>query len=421
MSAQDIGASAIVVGHTLQSQAEQCERGRLRNDKADFRNRGLRGGVFACMTIQRKRLSVAALIIVTSVLIFGVVLSRDAACPTIDTTAKASAPAGAATMLAARYHCYGDTDVIHWETVARPALSDSSVLVRVHAAATNPLDWHYMRGKPYIMRLSSGIGRPSDVRLGQDFAGVVEAVGANVTRFAPGDSVFGASTGAFGEYLAVYESADIARVPDSMSLVEAAALPVAATTALQAVRDVGQVTTGQRVLVNGASGGVGTYAVQIAKSLGAHVTGVSSARNLELVRSLGADATIDYTSEDFTTDTARYDVIIDNIGNHAPSALRRVLTSTGRVVVVGGPERDRWLGPIRSLVGALVYGWFVEQTFTGVFSETSQVDLEYLSALVTQGTLRSVIDRQFAAPQLREAVAYQESGRSRGKNIVIIP
>ena len=373
------------------------------------------------MTKQRKRLSAAALIIVASVLIFGVVLRRDAACPSMDATPSESAPAGAATMQAERYRCYGDTDAIHWETVVRPKLTDSSVLVRIHAAATNPLDWHYMRGKPYIMRLSSGIGRPSDVRLGQDFAGVVESVGASVTRFALGDSVFGASTGAFGEYVAVRENADITRVPDSMSLAEAAAMPVAATTALQAVRDVGQVTTGQRVLINGASGGVGTYAVQIAKSLGAHVTGVSSARNVELVRSLGADVTIDYASEDFTTGTARYDVIIDNVGNHAPSALRRVLASDGRVVVVGGPERDRWLGPISSLVGALVYGWFVKPTFHAVFSETSQVDLEYLSALVRQGKLRSVIDRQFTAPELREAIAYQESGRSRGKNVVIIP
>lgn len=397
-----------------------CRSGR-RPRYAAFRNRVVQGGVRRFMTTRRKRLSAAALIFVASVLVFGVVLSRDAACPSMDATAIESAPAGVSTMQAARYHCYGDTDVIHWETVARPELSDSSVLVRVHAVATNPLDWHYMRGKPYIMRLSSGIGRPSDVRLGQDFAGVVEAVGANVTRFASGDSVFGASPGAFGEYIAVRENADIARVPDSMSLAEAAAMPVAATTALQAVRDAGQVTTGQRVLVNGASGGVGTYAVQIAKSLGAHVTGVSSARNVELVRSLGADATIDYTSEDFTTGTARYDVIIDNVGNHAPSVLRRVLAPAGRVVVVGGPERDRWFGPIRNLVGALVYGWFVEPTFTGLFSETSQVDLEYLAALVRLGRLHSVIDRQFEAPELREAIAYQESGRSRGKNIVIIP
>jgi NADPH:quinone reductase-like Zn-dependent oxidoreductase len=372
------------------------------------------------MTKRRKRLTAAALILVASVFIFAFVLSRDAACPTIDATAAEPASAGAATMQAARYRCYGDTDVIHWETVARPTLSDSSVLVRVHAAATNPLDWHYMRGKPYIMRLSSGMGRPSDVRLGQDFAGVVDAVGAKVTCFAPGDSVFGAIAGAFGEYVAVRENADIARMPDSMSLAEAAAMPVAATTALQAVRDVGQVTTGQRVLINGASGGVGTYAVQIAKSLGAHVTGVSSARNVALVRSLGADVAIDYTSENFTTGTARYDVIIDNVGNHAPSALRRVLEPAGRVVVVGGPERDRWLGPISHMVNSLVYSWFVEPTFKGLFAETSQVDLEYLSALVNQGRLRSVIDRQFAATELREAIAYQESGRSRGKNVVII-
>ncbi len=372
------------------------------------------------MTKRRKRLGAVAVLLVVAVLAFGALLGRNAACPPVAEMAiEANAP-GTSSMKAARYRCYGDTDVIHWETVARPVLSDTSVLVRVHVAATNPLDWHYMRGEPYIMRLSSGMGRPSDVRLGQDFAGVVEAVGTKVKRFAAGDSVFGASTGAFSEYVTVRETGAIARVPDSMSLAEAAAMPVAATTALQAVRDVGRVTSGARVLVNGASGGVGTYAVQIAKALGAHVTGVASTRNMELVRSLGADATIDYTTEDFTTGTVRYDVIIDNVGNHAPSALRRALVPNGRVVVVGGPDADRWLGPIRSLMGAIVYGWFVAPTFESLLAETTQKDLEYLSTLVMQGKLRSVLDREFAASGLREAVAYQESGRSRGKNIVRI-
>jgi NADPH:quinone reductase-like Zn-dependent oxidoreductase len=372
------------------------------------------------MTKRSKRLGAVALLLVVAVLTFGALLGRNAACPPAgDVAIEANAP-DTLSMQAARYRCYGDTDVIHWETVARPMLSDTSVLVRVHVAATNPLDWHFMRGEPYFMRLSSGMGRPSDVRLGQDFAGVVEAVGAKVTRFAVGDSVFGASSGAFGEYVAVREAGSIAHVPDSMSLAEAAAMPVAATTALQAVRDVGGVTGGKRVLVNGASGGVGTYAVQIAKALGAHVTGVASTRNVALVQSLGADATIDYTTQDFTTDTVRYDVIIDNVGNHAPSALRRALVPNGRVVVVGGPDADRWLGPLRSFVGAIVYGWFVEPTFKGLFAETTQKDLEYLSTLVKQGKLRSVLDREFAASALREAVAYQESGRSRGKNIVRI-
>ena len=373
------------------------------------------------MTKTRKRLGALAILLVVGVLAFGALLGRNAACPPAGQMSTESKSPDATTMQAARYHCYGDTNVIHWETVARPVPSDTSVLVRVHVAATNPLDWHYMRGEPYIMRLSSGMGRPTDVRLGQDFAGVVEAVGAKVTRFAAGDSVFGASTGAFGEYVTVREAGAIARVPDSMSLTQAAAMPVAATTALQAVRDVGRVTSNTRVLVNGASGGVGTYAVQIAKALGAHVTGVASTRNMELVQSLGADATIDYTTEDFTTGTVRYDVIIDNVGNHAPSALRRALVPSGRVVMVGGPDADRWLGPIRSFVGAIVYGWFVEPSFEGLLAQTTQADLEYLSLLVMQGKLRSVLDREFAASELREAVAYQESGRSRGKNIVRIP
>ncbi len=373
------------------------------------------------MSKQRKRLGALALLLTVAVLAFGALLGRNAACPPADDVANKTHAPGTITMQAARYRFYGDTHVIQWETVARPVPSDSTVLVRVHVAATNPLDWHYMRGEPYVMRLSSGIGRPSDVRLGQDFAGVVETIGAKVTRFAAGDSVFGSSSGAFGEYVVVHEAGAIAHVPSSMSLSEAAAMPVAATTALQAIREVGRVSRRSRVLVNGASGGVGTYAVQIAKALGAHVTGVASTRNVELVQSLGADATIDYTKENFTTGTARYDVIIDNVGNHAPSALRRALVPNGRVVLVGGPDADRWLGPVRSFVGAIVYGWFVEPTFEGLFAETTQEKLEYLSTLVRQGKLRSVMDREFSASQLRDAVAYQESGRSRGKNIVRIP
>ena len=270
------------------------------------------------MIKRRKRLGALALLLAVAVLAFGAMLGRSAACPPVGEVANETNAPGAITMQAARYRCYGDTNVIQEETDAQPVPPDSMVLGRVHVAATNPLDWHYMRGKPYFVRLSSGVGRPSDVRLGQDFAGVVEAIGVKVTRFAPGDSVFGASTCAFGQYVTVRETGAIARVPDPMSLSEAAAMPVAATTALQAGCEVGRVTRGNRVLVNGASGGVGTYAVQIAKALGAHVTGVASTRNVELVHALGADATIDYTKEDFTTGPVRYDVSIDNVGNHAP-------------------------------------------------------------------------------------------------------
>ncbi|HYW30037.1 MAG TPA: NAD(P)-dependent alcohol dehydrogenase [Gemmatimonas sp.] len=375
------------------------------------------------MTRRTRILGGTVLLFATALLTLGLVLSYDAACPAPlpdETTATATVSA-AQSMQAARYRCYGDTGVIAWETVPRPVITDSGVLVRVHAAATNPLDWHYMRGKPYIMRLSSGIGRPSDVRLGTDFAGVVEAVGASVTRFAPGDSVFGASSGTFGRYITVREAGAIARLPHAVSLEQAGVVAVAATTALQAVRDVGLVARGQRVLVNGASGGVGTYAVQIAKAMGAHVTGVSSTRNVEMVQLLGADTVIDYTRDDFTTSEARYDVIIDNVGNHAPSALRRVLTPTGRVVMVGGPDRDRWLGPIRSFLYAAVYGWFTKQSFGTLFANTTSADLAYLATLMSQGQLRSIIDRRFEAPQLREAIAYQEAGRSRGKNVVLIP
>ena len=228
-------------------------------------------------------------------------------------------------MQAINYHCYGGPEVLELTDVAKPEIAEDEVLVKVSAAGVNPLDWHYMRGAPYVMRLMSGIGAPSDPRIGTDFAGTVEAVGAKVTRFKRGDEVFGGAGGTFSEYVTVRETRAITRKPSNTSFEQAAAVPIAAITALQALRDSGELQAGQSVLINGASGGVGTYAVQIAKSMGAEVTGVCSTRNVDMVKSLGADFIVNYKKEDFVEDSKRYDLIIDNVGNRSVGELREVL------------------------------------------------------------------------------------------------
>ncbi|MEZ0471646.1 NAD(P)-dependent alcohol dehydrogenase [Luteimonas salinilitoris] len=347
--------------------------------------------------------------------VLAVALRHDAACP------PASAlPEGATPMQAIRARCYGSVEVLAFEQVARPEPADDELLVRVHAAGVNPLDWHYMQGKPYVMRFSSGIGRPDDSRVGVDFAGTVEAVGRSVQRFKPGDAVFGGRNGAFAEYLVVKESGSVVHKPASVSFEQAAAAPVAAVTALQAVRDAGQVQPGQRVLINGASGGVGTYAVQIAKALGAHVTGVCSTRNLELVRSLGADRVIDYTQADFTEGAQRYDVIIDNVGNHPLRAYRRALEPDGILVMVTGPKTDPWLGPLTRLLWAQVSSPFVSQIQASLFADMNPQDLAVLRGMMEAGSLRSVIDQRHTLAQVPEAIAYLEQGRTRGKNVIVL-
>lgn len=357
--------------------------------------------------------SVVALLVVAAVAAM-LVLSYDAACEP-----GAEPPAESARMLAIRSPCYGGTDTMRLEQVERPEPGDDELLIAVHAAGVNPLDWHYMQGQPYIMRLTSGIGRPRDARSGVDFAGTVEAVGRSVREFRPGDPVFGARSGAFAEYLIARER-HVVRKPPAVSFEEAAAVPIAAITALQALRDAGQVGPGTRVLINGASGGVGTFAVQIATSLGAQVTGVSSGRNAELVKSLGADRVIDYTQEDFTRGTERYDVIIDNVGNHPLRAYRRVLEPDGILVMVTGPKANRWLGPVARWTWASASDFFVTQTYVTLFSELRKDDLEVLRGMLEAGTLQSVIDRSFSLAEVPEAIAYLERGRTRGKNVIIV-
>lgn len=315
------------------------------------------------------------------------------------------------------YRCYGPPEVLRLEDVAKPVPADNELLIRIHSAAVNPLDWHYMRGAPYLMRLMSGLGAPASETMGVDFSGTVEAVGSTVSRFKPGDAVFGGRGGAFGEYVAMPEDRAVVRKPDNVGFEEAAAVPIAAITALQALRDKGQLQPGQRVLINGASGGVGTYAVQIAKALGAEVAGVCSTRNVEMVRSIGADRVFDYKKEDYTESGETYDVIVDMVGNHSLLANRGVLNPGGIYVMVGGPKGN-WIAPLIKPIGAMMISPFVDETFATLFAQITQDDLDYLAKLMAAGKMRSVIDRHFSLSEVPAAIAYSESGRARGKIIV---
>src|SRR5258706_5681639 len=283
------------------------------------------------MKRRNKVLGLVLIVLVVAGSSLALALSQSSACP-----AAAPLAAGTPAMKAIVYRCYGSPEVLKLEEIAKPSVADDRMIVKVHAASVNPLDWHYMRGEPYFMRAMAGMGKPDSINMGVDFAGTVESVGKNVTRFKPGNEVFGGRDGAFGEYVSVAEKGSLAMKPANMSFEQAAAVPIAAITALQALRDKGNLRAGQSVLINGASGGVGTFAVQIAKAYGANVTGVCSTRNVDLVRSIGADHVVDYSQDDFTTSGERYDLIVDNIGNNSLSALRRALTPKRTLVMVGG-------------------------------------------------------------------------------------
>lgn len=365
----------------------------------------------------RYKITGSILLLVTAPLIaLAIALSYEADC------APAPAlPAGATAMKAIVYRCYGPPEVLKLETIAKPMPADDEILVKVRAAAVNPLDWHRMRGEPYLMRRNAGIGAPKNERIGVDFAGIVEAVGQSVTTFKPGDEVFGLRTGAFAEYVTVGEDRNVVLKPVNATFEQAAAIPVAAGTALQALRDQGRVHAGQKVLINGASGGVGTYAVQIAKSFGAEVTGVCGTRNVQMVRSIGADHVIDYTKEDFTKGGQRYDVIVDTVGNHSLWAYRGVLQPQGILVIVGaGSREDKWIGGrIRPIQISMVQP-FASQQFVTFRSDPDKQDLRFLGNLMQEGKLRSVIDRRYTLGEVPAAVAYVETGRARGK-VVIVP
>ena len=330
---------------------------------------------------------------------------------------------GAVTMKAIVRRCYGPPEVLALEDVEKPVPANGQVLVKVRAAGLNPLDWHYMRGEPYLMRMESGFGAPASPRLGVDFAGVVEAVGQGVTKFKPGDAVFGGKFGALAEYVTVAEDGSIARMPAAAGFEQAAGVNVAAVTALQALRDRADVKAGQSVLINGASGGVGSFAVQIAKSMGATVTGVSSTRNLALVSSLGADHTIDYTEADFTEGDRRYDVVIDNVANRGILEVRRILSPQGKHLLIGGGGTDAnpWYGAFMAPLRAMFVSWFVDQDIGMFLSHGSGADLATLAGLMQSGSVRTVIDRRYPLADTADAMRYLETGRARGKVIVTMP
>lgn len=330
---------------------------------------------------------------------------------------------GATTMQAIVRRCYGSPDVLALEEIEKPVPADNQLLVRVHAASINPADWHFVRGEPYLMRIDSGFGAPKNPRVGIDFAGVVEAVGKDVTQFKPGDEVFGGGNGSLAEYLVIREQGNLTRKPANISFEEAAAVNVGALTSLQALRDGGGLKAGEKVLINGSSGGVGIYAVQLAKWLGAEVTAVCSTRNVELVRSLGADHVIDYTKEDFTQRTERYDVVMDNVANRPIHQVRRILTPKGRYLIIGGggPDADPWIGAFRAPLKAMVISWFVDQELRFFLSHASAEDLGTIAGLLESGRVRSVIDRRYPLTEAAEAMRYLEAGRARGKVIITMP
>jgi NADPH:quinone reductase-like Zn-dependent oxidoreductase len=322
-------------------------------------------------------------------------------------------------MKAIVYYHYGSPDVLQLQEMDRPLGRDDGVLVKIRAAAVNPYDWHFMRGEPYFMRLLFGLRAPKRNGLGVDFSGQVERVGQNVTQFRPGDEVFGMCDGAFAEYLCCAES-DMALKPTSASFVQAAAVPLAGLTALQGLRDVGQLQADQRVLIIGASGGVGSFAVQIAKVLGAHVTGVCSTANLEMVRSLGADEVIDYTKEEFTQSGRKYDLILQLGGMHSPSRCRSALTPRGRLILSSGDSEGRWLGPLDRIIKAAALSPFVSQTLRALDVKRSGEDLRFLANLVDAGKLEPVIDRTLSLCDVPEAIRYVEEKHSRGKVVIAL-
>src|SRR5437667_1267957 len=307
--------------------------------------------------------------------------------------------------------------------IAKPSPTDDQILVKVHAASVNPLDWHFIEGTPKIMRaLGVGLRKPKDVRLGVDFAGTVEAVGKNVTQFKPGDEVFGGRDGAFAEYVCPRADRAVALKPANITFEQAASVNIAGITALQALRDKGKVQPGQKVLINGASGGVGTFAVQIAKTFGADVTGVCSTRNVDLVRSLGADHVIDYTKEDFAKATERYDVILDNVPNDSLSDCRRILTPNGKYVMIGGggPNDSRWVAPFGRVIKTMVLSPFTSQKMGMMMADANGKDLTILADMMQSGKLKPVIDRTYKLNEVPAAIAYLEEGHARGKVVITV-
>jgi NADPH:quinone reductase-like Zn-dependent oxidoreductase len=323
-------------------------------------------------------------------------------------------------MQAVVYHRYGPPDVLELVEIEKPVLTADQVLIRIHNASVNPYDWHFMRGTPSLIRLIAGLRHPKSPRLGADLAGVVEVVGPKATRFKPGDAVFGTGQGAFAQFVCAPEK-NLALKPASLTFELAASLPIAGITALQGLRDSARLQSGQRILINGAAGGVGTFAVQIAKHMGANVTGVCSTRNVEMVRSIGADAIIDYTRDDFTKSVNRYDIIFDLVGNRSLSDLRRALQPRGVLVPCGGggPERTSFqmLAPT---IGHLLIAPLISQRITGILAKINAEDLAHLAALVEAGGINPVLDSTFPLAETANAIRHLEQGHARGKVILSV-
>jgi NADPH:quinone reductase-like Zn-dependent oxidoreductase len=329
-------------------------------------------------------------------------------------------------MKAIVYHKYGSPDVLQYQEIEKPAPKDDEVLIQVRAASLNPYDFHFLRGLPYPLRMRTGLGKPNDSRLGVDVAGEVESVGKNAVQFKTGDQVFGCARGAFAEYACASE-ANLAPKPGKVTFEQAASLPIAGLTALQGLRHgarsgKGEIWQEKKVLINGAAGGVGTFAVQIAKSFGAEVTGVCSTRNVEMVRSLGANQVVDYLREDFTESGQRYDVILDCVANHSLSAFRRVLHPKGSYIMVGAADGGgRWMiGVLTRLMKAFVSSRFVGQKLVMIGAKITKEDLTTLGELLTTGKVRPVIDRRYRLGEVPEAIRYLEQGHARGKVVVTV-
>jgi NADPH:quinone reductase-like Zn-dependent oxidoreductase len=318
---------------------------------------------------------------------------------------------------------YGPPDVLELDDLDKPEPGDEGVLLRVHATSVNPADWHLLRGDPYVSRLQLGLRKPKDRVLGCDVAGRVEAVGKNVTMLRPGDEAFGSpfmhGLGAFAEHLRISEDL-LAPKPANLSFEQAAAVPLAASTALQGLRDHGRIEPGHKVLIVGASGGVGTFAVQIARSFDAEVSGVCSTRNVEMVRSLGADHVIDYTQQDYTQSGQNYDLVFQLAGSRSPSECRRALAPKGTLVLISGDSDGRWIGPVDRIIRALVLSPFVSQKMASFTVKPNKEDLLFLKRLIEAGKLTPVIDRTYPLGEVPEAIRYLEEGHARGKVVISV-
>jgi len=333
-------------------------------------------------------------------------------------------------MRAITFDRYGSPDVLRLRDIDKPAVRNDGVLVRVRAASVNPYDWHFLTGLPYLARPSFGLLKPKVGGLGADLAGQVEAVGKDVTRLIPGDAVFGEvdgevpgkpvlELGSCAEYVCVSEDSVVLK-PANLTFEQAAAVPMAGLTALQGLRDRGRIEAGQKVLINGASGGVGTFAVQIARSSGAEVTGVCSTRNVDMVRSIGADHVIDYTQSDFTRGAQRYDLMLDNVGNRSLGECRRVLARRGVYLSSFGQPDNRWLGPLGRLLKMLALSPFVSHEMVALTVKRTREDLLFLKELLEAGQVTPVIDRTYPLGEVPEAIRYLEEGHAQGKVIITV-